>query len=186
MAQAQRQPPATQKKRNSCQLLIRCYVTRAHECLPYTLQEGSFSPSLRRKKSKWDVLVNRRLLSRVSMLVSPAAEDIKRLCHSLKATLPYRICCWLGGYSSHHPSIVFRVSRMCCTSGDTVHSSESLAPRVAMLSACMNSTRLLHALEARNFGMSFTVLNNRSGTTKPVSCRRATIVSRESSAGSEL
>jgi hypothetical protein len=120
------------------------------------------------------------MLSRVLMLVSPAAEDIKRLCHSLKATLPYLICCWLGGYSSHHPSIVFRVSRRRCTSGDTVQSSESFAPRLAVLSACMNSTRLLHALEARNFGMSLTVLNNRSGTTKPVSCRGATIVSRES------
>ena len=95
------------------------------------------------------------------MLVSPVAEDNKRLCHSLKATLPYRICCWLGGYSSHHPSIVSRVSSRRCTSGETTHSLDSFAPWLAAFIALMNSTRLLHALEARNFGISLTVLNNR-------------------------
>mgnify|MGYP001164821004 FL=1 len=115
------------------------------------------------------------------MLVSPVAEDIKRLCHSLKATLPYRICCWLGGYSSHHPSIVFRASSRRCTSGETMHSSDSFAPSLAVFIARMKSTRLLHALEARNFGISFTVLNNRSGTMNPLSCRRSIIASRETS-----
>ena len=116
------------------------------------------------------------------MLVSPVAEDNKRLCHSLKATLPYRICCWLGGYSSHHPSIVSRVSSRRCTSGETTHSLDSFAPWLAAFIALMNSTRLLHALEARNFGISLTVLNNRSGTMNPLSCRRSINAIQETSA----
>ena len=116
------------------------------------------------------------------MLVSPVAEDDKRLCHSLKATLPYRICCWVGGYSSHHPSIVYRVSSRRCTSGEMRHSSDSFAPWLAVFIARMKFTRLLHALEARNFGISFTVLNNLSGTTNPLSCRGSITANRETSA----
>jgi len=157
-------------------------AARHYGYLPHTPQEGSFSLSLRGKSKEVIVLVNKRLSQDVGCLISPVAEDNKRLCHSLKATLPYRICCWLGGYSSHHPSIVFRVSSRRCTSGETIHSSDSFAPWLAVFIARMNSTRLLHALEARNFGISFTVLNNRSGAMKPLSCRGSIIAGGATSA----
>ena len=182
MAQARRQLPVTKENKKKSSIFMRRIVTPQYGYLPHTPQEGSFSLSLRGKSKEVIVLVNKRLSQDVGCLISPVADGNRRLCHSLKATLPYRICCWLGGYSSHHPSIVFRVSSRRCTSGETIHSSDSFAPWLAVFIARMNSTRLLHALEARNFGISFTVLNNRSGAMKPLSCRGSIIAGGATSA----